>query len=181
MFLLEAQYWFKLASSVCYLRVTIDPTPSWNLHVSNAASRVRFRIASILRFGSLSPRIFCLLYTAFVLPVFDYCDVIWCPTTAKFTIASPRYMENYRTANTRVIIISSAVLISHLYFIISMNSQFGMIERVHSKFTKKLPPSCASRLSFTLTERQCYHIAIQVFKSVNNYSSSYLLNVFSVV
>ena len=53
-----------------------------------------------------------------------------------------------------------------------------MIDRVHSKFTKKLPPSCASRLSFTLTGRQCYHTVIQVFKSVNNYSPIYLLNVF---
>ena len=102
-------------------------------------SRVRFRIASILWLGSLSPRILCLLYTAFVLPVFDYCDVFWCPTTAKST---------------------------------------SMIERVHSKYTKRLPPFCASRLSFTLTECRCYRTAIQVCKSVNNYSPSNLLNVF---
>ena len=50
-----------------------------------------------------------------------------------------------------------------------------MIEGVHSK---KLPPSCASRLSFSLTEHRCYHTAIQVFKSVNNHSPSYLQNIF---
>ena len=25
------------------------------------------------------------VYSAFVLPLFDYCDVVWCPTTAKLT------------------------------------------------------------------------------------------------
>jgi len=126
-------------SFVRYLGVTIDPTLSWNLHVSNVVSRARYRIASILRFGSLSPQILCLLYTAFVLPVFDYCNVVWCPTTAKFT---------------------------------------SMTKRIHSKFIKKLPPSCASKLSFTLTEHRHYHTAIQVFKSVNNCSPSYLQNIF---
>ena len=53
-----------------------------------------------------------------------------------------------------------------------------MIEIVHSKLIKKLPPFCASRLSFTLTECQCFHTVIQIFKSVNNYFPSYLLNVF---
>ena len=26
-----------------------------------------------------------LLYSAFVMSLFDYCDVVWCPTTAKLT------------------------------------------------------------------------------------------------
>ena len=70
------------ASSVCYLGITIDPTLSWNLHVSDMVSKVRSRVASILRFGTLSPLILCSLYTAFVLPLFYYYDVVWCPTTA---------------------------------------------------------------------------------------------------
>ena len=68
--------------SVCYLGVTIDP---WNLQVSSVVCRVRSRVASLLQFGSLSPVIVCALYTAFVLPLYDYCDVVWSPTTSKFT------------------------------------------------------------------------------------------------
>ena len=64
------------ASSVRYLGVTIDSTLSWNLHVSDVVSKVRSRVASILRFGRLSPVILCSLYTAFVPPLFYYCDVI---------------------------------------------------------------------------------------------------------
>jgi len=49
-----------------------------------------------------APAVLCLLYTAFVLPLLDYCDVVWHFTTTKLT---------------------------------------AMIERVHSKFIKRLPPS----------------------------------------
>ena len=48
-------------------------------------SRVRSHIASIIRYGSLPPAVLCLLYTAFVLPLLDYYDVVSCPTTAKLT------------------------------------------------------------------------------------------------
>ena len=71
--------------SVRYLGVIIDPTLSWSLHITNIASRARSRLSSIFRYGTLTPAVLCLLYSAFVLPLFDYCDVVWCPTTAKFT------------------------------------------------------------------------------------------------
>ena len=51
-------------------------------------ARVRSRFSSICRYGTLPPAVVCLLYSAFVLPLFDYCDVVWCPTTAKLTKAS---------------------------------------------------------------------------------------------
>ena len=54
------------------LGITIDPTL---MFVSNVLSRVQFRVASILRFGSLSPGIIFDLYTAFVLPLFGVIDV----------------------------------------------------------------------------------------------------------
>ena len=71
--------------SVRYLGVLIDSVLSWNLHICNMISRVRSRLASIIRFGSLPPAVLCVLYSAFVMPLFDYCDVIWSPSTAKQT------------------------------------------------------------------------------------------------
>ena len=41
------------------------------------------------------------------MPLFDYCDVVWCPTTAKLT---------------------------------------GLVERVHSKFLRRLPSSIGSKI-----------------------------------
>ena len=65
-------------SSVCYLGVTIDPTLSWNLHVS---IRVQSRVASILCFGSLYTlfTVYCSC-TANLLRCFlvaYYCQVYW--------------------------------------------------------------------------------------------------------
>ena len=82
----------------------------------------------MLRFGTLPPTVLCLLYSTFVLPLFDYCDVVWNPTTAKLT---------------------------------------AMLERVHSKFVNRLPPSFHPKFSYTLTERQRFYKAIQVFKSLH--------------
>jgi len=42
-------------------------------------------VASIIHYGTLPPAVYCLLYTAFILPLLDYCDVVWHPTTTKLT------------------------------------------------------------------------------------------------
>ena len=46
-------------------------------------SRISSRLASIIRFGSLLPAVLCILYSVFVMPLFDNCDVIWTPPMAK--------------------------------------------------------------------------------------------------
>ena len=81
--------------SVRYLGVLIDSVLSWNLHICNMLSRVRSRLASIIRFGSLPPAVLCVLYSAFVMPLFDYCDVIWTPSTAKQTCMIERIHSKF--------------------------------------------------------------------------------------
>ncbi|MCY3928860.1 MAG: reverse transcriptase domain-containing protein [Acidobacteria bacterium] len=70
-------------NSVRYLGVLIDSVLSWSLHINNMVSRIRSRLAAIVRYGSLPPAVLCVLYSAFVMPLYDYCDVVWSPTTAK--------------------------------------------------------------------------------------------------
>ena len=41
---------------------------------------------------TVSNIVLCLLYTAFVLLLFDYCDAVWCPTTAKLTAVMKEYI-----------------------------------------------------------------------------------------
>ena len=93
-------------NSVWYLGVLIDSVLSWTLQICNMVSRIRSRLASIAHYGSLPTAVFCVLYSAFVMPLYDYCDVVWSPTTMKLSC---------------------------------------LIERVHSKFLKKLPPAYSSR------------------------------------
>ena len=96
-------------------------------------------LASIIRFGSLPPAVLCVLYSAFVMPLFDYCDVIWSPSTAKQTC---------------------------------------LVERIHSKFVRRLPSSYHPKFPFTLTERRRFHTAIQIFKSLRRISPPYLHDIF---
>ena len=76
---------------VWYLGVLIDHVLSWTLHVHSMVSRVRFRLASVvgitLSFYTYSC---CVLYSAFVMPLFDYCDVVWPPSTAKLNYLTER-------------------------------------------------------------------------------------------
>ena len=74
-----------------------------------------------------------------MMPIFDYCDVVWTPSTAKQTC---------------------------------------MIERVHSKFVRKLPSSYHSKFPFKLTERRRFHTAAQIFKSLRRISQAYLHDIF---
>ena len=50
-------------NSVRYLGVLIDPVLSWTLHVCSMVSRIRSRLASVVRYGSLPPAVLCVLYT----------------------------------------------------------------------------------------------------------------------
>ena len=53
------------------------------------------------------------------------------------------------------------------------------LERLHSKFTTSIPSSDCFNLHSSLSERRVYHMALQVFKIVNNISPSYLHHTFS--
>ena len=52
-------------------------------------------------------------------------------------------------------------------------------ERHHSRFTASIPSSDCFNLHSSLSERRVYHMALQVFKIVNNISPSYLHHTFS--
>lgn len=53
------------------------------LHIHSMVCRIRSRLGSVFRHGSLLPSVLCVLYSAFVMPLFDYCDVVWSPSTPK--------------------------------------------------------------------------------------------------
>ena len=82
-------------NSVLYLGVFIDPVLSWTLHINNMASRISSRFSLILRYGSLPPALLCLLYSAFVMPLHGYCDVIWSPSTGKQTCLIERIHSKF--------------------------------------------------------------------------------------
>ena len=77
--------------------VLIDPVLSWNLHIRSMVSRVRSRLASVAHYGSLLPAVLCVLHSTFVMPLFDHCDVIWSPSTAKLNCLIERIHSTLST------------------------------------------------------------------------------------
>ena len=71
-----------LASVTCtrYLAVLIDQHLTWKLHVANVLKWIRSKLYALYRLRPLPGHLLLRLYQAFVLPVFDYCDVVWVPT-----------------------------------------------------------------------------------------------------
>ena len=67
-------------STVRYLGVYIDQHLTWHQHVEYVLRRVRGKLYSINRLKPLTPTVLKLLYQAHVLPIIDYCDVVWVPT-----------------------------------------------------------------------------------------------------
>ena len=84
-------------NSAQYLGVLIDSVLSWTLHVRSMVSRIRSRLALIVRhsYGLLPPAVLCVLYSVFVMPLFDYCDVVWSPSTAKQTCLIERIYSKF--------------------------------------------------------------------------------------
>ena len=72
-------------TSTHYLGVLIDQHLTWKSHVDNVLKRIRCKLYALYRLKPLLGHLLFRLYQAFVLPVFDYCDVVWAPTTVSLS------------------------------------------------------------------------------------------------
>jgi len=72
----------KQVSSTKYLGVYFDHHLTWKSHVNYVLQRARRKLFVINQLRPVAPKVLCLLYQAFVLPIFDYCDTLWSPSNA---------------------------------------------------------------------------------------------------
>ena len=66
-----------------YLGVMIDSHLTWDDHTNLVLNRTRTKLASIGRLKPLPLNLLSLIYKLFVLPIIDYCDIIWHPSNSK--------------------------------------------------------------------------------------------------
>ena len=71
---------FSCVSSVKYLGLHIDENLSWHQHTANVIQRVYSRIHSL---NCLPIDLLAKLYCVFVLPILDYCDLVWTPSSVQ--------------------------------------------------------------------------------------------------
>ena len=72
-------------STTKYLGVHIDQHLTWNTHIDYILSRIRGKLYCINRLRPVSCKVLCLLYQAYIMPILDYCDVVWSPCSAFYT------------------------------------------------------------------------------------------------
>ena len=65
--------------SVKYLGLIMDPQLTWKEHTIKTISKAKSRIYAINRLKPLSGHLLIRLYRSFVMPIFEYCDVVWTP------------------------------------------------------------------------------------------------------
>ena len=75
----------RQVSSTKYLGIHIDQHLTWNTHIDYILNRVRGKLYCINRLRPVSPKILRLLYQAYIMPILDYCDVVWSPCSALYT------------------------------------------------------------------------------------------------
>ena len=67
---------------VRYLGLYIDQHLTWQQHNDHVVSKARGQLCR-LQCLHLSAYLFSLMYQIFIIPLFDYCDVVWTPCLAK--------------------------------------------------------------------------------------------------
>ena len=70
-------------SSVKYLGLHIDEKLSWYQHTANVVQRIYSRIHCLNHLRPLPIELLAKLYHVFVLPILDYCDVVWTPSSVQ--------------------------------------------------------------------------------------------------
>jgi len=68
-------------SSVKYLGLHLDEHLTWHQHTANVLQRVYSRVHCLYRLRPLPAALLSRLYCIFVLPILDYCDVVWTPSS----------------------------------------------------------------------------------------------------
>ena len=70
--------------SLKYLGVYIDKHLTWQKHTQYVYQRVQSRLHCLYRLCPLSDTLLGRLYCAFILPILDYCDIVWSPSSVQY-------------------------------------------------------------------------------------------------
>ena len=70
--------------SLKYLGVYVDDHLTWQKHTQYFYQRVQSRLHCLYRLYPLSNTLLRRLYCAFILPILDYCDIVWSPSSVQY-------------------------------------------------------------------------------------------------
>ena len=115
-------YPMKQVDSTKYLGVTLDTYLSCTPHVDNLCKKISSRIGILKRIRPFLDNVSSnLIYSSTILPLFDYCDVVW----DTCTINSKNKLQRLQNRAARIIQKSSNLMSSDTY-------PFGTIDLVQT-------------------------------------------------
>ena len=134
------------------LGVTVDETLSWGDHIDQTCKKISRKIGLVRHLRPVIPhRALMSLYRALVVPLFDYCDVVW-------GSASDRLITRVaRLQNRGARVLTGA-------------RRYSRVTPLYRKLNWK-----------TFSERVTFHKAVLVYKSLNGLTPDYLTTLFRQV
>ena len=126
--------------SIKYLGVTINENLTWEDHIDKVCSKIRSKICILTRIKRYLPKVARItFYNAFILPIFDYCDIVWGDRGNSSLMRCLQVLQN----NTARIILDLPALSSATQALSSLNWK-------------------------PLSERRSHHRCIFMYKMINN-------------
>ena len=78
-----------------YLGVYIDEHLTWQKHTQYVYQRVQSRLYCLYRLCPLSDTLLHRLYCAFILPILDYRDIVWSPSSVQFSRGLSVFIQSF--------------------------------------------------------------------------------------
>ena len=78
-------------ASTKYLGVVIDQHLTWQNHINHILKSVWSKVYGLCRLEPLPTSVLVTLYCGYILPICDYCDTVWSPSTAVLSKSLERF------------------------------------------------------------------------------------------
>ena len=88
-------------ASTKYLGVVIDQHLTWQNHINHILKSVRSKVYGLCRLKPLPTSVLVTLYCGYVLPICDYCDTVWSPSTAVLSKSLERIHSRFVNSLSR--------------------------------------------------------------------------------
>ena len=112
----------------------IDQHLTWQQHIDHVVSKARAQLYC-LRHLHLSAYLFGLMYQVFIIPLFDYCDVVWTPCLAK----QVRVMEHIHSKVISTVQHLRDRLSSCFYYSLVERQKFHTLAQIYGILHKMAP------------------------------------------
>ena len=169
--------------SVRYLGLHIDEKLSWHQHTASVIQRAYSRIHCLNRLRPLPADLLAKLYRIFVLPILEYCDVVWTPSSVQHFKHLERLHSKFNSPPSSTDFSVCVTLIERRRFHAAiqvyrvlhklspsyLHNTFHYAVDITSHTGRNLYRLFIPRVRTTLAKHSFYFRGMQIWKSIESY------------